>query len=457
MYEQNAALLKEVNKSLYYQIKDVPIDENKYEVRETKTGVPTIKLNSMGKELYLHSRYNPTREADLYADEQYDSHITEYIVIGFGFGYHIQSLVKKNRNIRLYILENDPVVFKMALENVNLRNIVGNSAVTIILEKEPEQFLRILEKLVSSPGRKLLTYLPSIQAMGESFTDVKYLLEEYRINRRAADSMSILESNFYENVKNYQAYVDCIFGAYRDIPIFIVSAGPSLDKNVELLKLVKDKGLVISVGKAVKALVQAEVQPDFIVVSDAGDSIYSDQLKNVDIDVPIIALSTCDKSIMKHYNGYKLIAFQKEFQLSEEYAKEKGLQLINTGGSVATTALDIALRLGGNPIVFVGQDLALTDGRSHAKGIPSSRAIEYTNSLRQVEGIYGNPVYTTKSLYMFLKWIENRIAKEPEVSFIDGTEGGARIKGTEIMNLQEVMDKYLSNSGIKINKSILWD
>lgn len=164
------------------------------------------------------------------------------------------------------------------------------------------------------------------------------------------------------------------------------------------------------------------------------------QLKGLDIDVPIIVLSSCDKNVMLNYKGRKYIALQNGYPPAEEYAKVNNYLLVETGGSVATTGLDVAIRMGCNPIVFVGQDLAFTDKRTHSKQT-FSKDIIHSHSLRDVEDVYGDIIQTSKNLYIYLRWIQNRISEEKDIKFIDATEGGVRIKGTKVMKLGNVVDR----------------
>lgn len=453
MYGENAALLKQLNDFLYYKINKTTVDSTRYHIMDSKIGCPTIRIVSGEKGIYLHSIYNPLREAEIYIEEQYAQEISEYIVAGFGFGYHIQKLLEKSPDVQIYIIESNLNVFRAAMENINLRGIFENNNISIFLEEHPETYANRLEELLSVPQRKLLVHLPTVQSMDEDFTEVKYLLEEYRLNKRAYKSALILEENFHENINRYNALVNNVFGACEDIPIIIVSAGPSLDQNVTLLKKAKGKAIILAVGRAVKTLLKAGVEPDLIIITDPKDTIYKNQLENINITVPIIVLATGDKNVMKNYKGLKMIAFQEGYELSESYAKAHQLQIIQTGGSVATTALDVAIKMGGNPIIFVGQDLALTDGRFHAKDATASIRVAYTRNLRAVEDVYGNTIYTTKNLYMFLKWIERRIAQESGRTFIDATEGGAKIEGTNIMKLQDVLES-LSEISVEISDFI---
>lgn len=131
---------------------------------------------------------------------------------------------------------------------------------------------------------------------------------------------------------------------------------------------------------------------------------------------------------------------QRGYLPAEQYANKNNNVLVDTGELVATTGLDVAIKMGCNPIIFVGQDLAFTDNKTHSKDIFSKDIIE-NNNLRDVEDIYGNTVKTSKNLYIYLRWIQNRIYKEEDIQFIDSTEGGAKIKGTKVMRLSEVIDK----------------
>lgn len=446
MYEKNIALLRNNNAILHSKLLGISLDSAKYQVIDTKTDCPTLKVSMNGKEILLHSKYNPIREARAYIDEQFDNNISEYVVIGLGFAYHIQQLIQKGTDIKIFVLENDINVLRAAMESIDMSDIITNPQISIEFQDTVGGYISRLDELLSGPNRKLLINLPMVQIMGGEFTEVKYILEEYRINKRAIKSMDMLQENFIENIKHFDKGIDKLFNYYEGIPIFIVSAGPSLDKNINQLKQIKNKGIILAVGKAVWALSIAGVQPDLIIVTDPTSAIYRDQIKGIDIKVPIIVLSTCDKNVMVNYEGYKLIAFQEGYEPAEVYAGENNFKLVRTGGSVATTALDIAIKLGGGPIIFVGQDLAPTEGRSHARGVPVSENIKSTVNLRPVQDINGGTVFTTKNLYMYLRWIENRIEEEPQVKFVDATEGGAKIKGTEIMKLQDAINKYTEDT-----------
>lgn len=407
--------------------------------------MPTVQVNMGDKSFMLYSKYDPSRDSKAFAEEAYDENTENYIVYGLGLGYHIselEQLIKmKGTNYHIYIVEANAGILKVAEENINLDGILKNDNITLIIMADEKKSYEKLNKILLMKNTKILIHKPSLSVIPEKFNELKYLLEEYVMKQNSINSAyQLLNINFESNIKNFDEIVDTLFAKYKNKSLYLVAAGPSLDKNIHKLKNIKGKGIILSVGRAVRSLIAAGVIPDYIIITDPGNWLYNMQLKGLDIDIPIIVLSTCDKNVMLNYKGKKYMALQEGFVLAENYAKDNRHSLIETGGSVATTGLDIAIRMGCNPIVFVGQDLAFTNNKTHSN-TTFSRDISMSRSLREVEDIYGKSTYTSKNLYIYLRWMQNRIAKEKDIKFIDATEGGAKIQGTKIQKLSEVIDE----------------
>jgi hypothetical protein len=140
--------------------------------------------------------------------------------------------------------------------------------------------------------------------------------------------------------------------------------------------------------------------------------------------------------------------------------EEKGV--IKVSGSVATTCFEASLFLGSDPIIFVGLDLAYTDGLTHTKGssfmhmgpnnLSKFQTMEMqikdrmqTTDIQWVEGIKGEKVPTSSQMLAWKNWLEYQIAKT-QIKCIDATEGGAKICGTEIIPLEEAIRIYCRES-----------
>ena len=441
-YQNNINLLKKNYPNILKDIIKIIPNKNTYEIIETKTNQSTVKINQKDKSYFLHSKYNPNREAKNIAEKNYDESIENYIVFGLGFGYHVEELMSMAPNSNFYIIETNKEIFRLALENIDLSNIIRNSRAKLFITDDIVEINEILKEVLIKENIKIVLHNPSFKTMSENLLELKYLLEEFKMKEDSVEKFApTLNENFKSNIKNYDDNVDILFNKYNNIPLYIISAGPSLDKNIKELKKAKGKGVILSVGRAVRSLLKENIEPDLIIIIDPQDFVYNSQLKGLDIDIPIIVLSTCDKNVMLKYKGQKLIALQEGYTPAEEYAKQHNHKLVQTGGSVATTALDVAINMGCNPIIFVGQDLAYTDGKTHSQST-YSKSIERYKNLREVEDIYGNTVHTPKNLYSYLRWIQNRIELEKNVKFIDATEGGAKIEGTEVLTLKETIRRY---------------
>jgi hypothetical protein len=422
------------------------LNNQKLELISTKQpNMHTVKATIDNKSYLFYSKYDPNRDSKAFAEEIYDRNIENYLIYGLGLGYHInllEDLINANgKSYHIYVIECNENILKLADENVNLDRILNNENITFIMMRNEKRFYQRLNKILSIDNIKIGIHKPSLKIISEEYIELKYLLEEFQIKQNTINSTKeILEKNFVDNIKNFNGNVDILFNKYINKPLYLISAGPSLDKNIHELMKVKDKGIILSIGRAVRPLLLAGIVPDYIIITDPSDYLYDVQLKGLDIDVPIMVLSTCDKNVMLNYKGFKYIVLQEGYPLAEEYAKTNNHKLVKTGGSVATTGLDVAIRMGCNPIIFVAQDLAFTENRTHSKNTFSKDIIE-SNSLRDVEDIYGNIIQTSKNLYIYLRWIQNRISKEKNIEFIDATEGGARISGTKVMKLSEVIDR----------------
>ncbi|NMA84923.1 MAG: motility associated factor glycosyltransferase family protein, partial [Epulopiscium sp.] len=101
--------------------------------------------------------------------------------------------------------------------------------------------------------------------------------------------------------------------------------------------------------------------------------------------------------------------------------------------------------MGADPIVFIGQDLAFTGGKDHAEGTMYDKRKPNLKKKRkiQVKGNVEEYVYTDDTFKTYLDWFQDAIASDQtDRRYINATEGGAYIEGTEVMTLQSAIEKY---------------
>ena len=114
----------------------------------------------------------------------------------------------------------------------------------------------------------------------------------------------------------------------------------------------------------------------------------------------------------------------------------KKIELVSTGGSVSTTAIDLCIRYGCRQVICLGLDLAYTNHQSHVSGALSRIATDGQESRYQVQSVDGGVVDTIPSLNAFRKWIEKRIKGENGVQFIN-ISCGAYIDGMDNLRPEE--------------------
>jgi hypothetical protein len=265
-----------------------------------------------------------------------------------------------------------------------------------------------------------------------------------------------------------------LHGAFAKKPCVIVSAGPSLSKNIKGLHALAGRALVIAGNRSVAPLKHEGIAPDLVVVADPIDLRY--QLGNGQLD----GAGALVLDLVVHPGMYELTARRHFTYTSVQSVHDTtfgalGQQgMLRAGGSVATTSLALALELGCEPILFVGQDLAISGDRYYVEtaldgaarvsvsggvgtfeglssdlinavrelhgGVPDSR--KPVQSFLTVRGWDGQPIHTSLQFDTYRRWLEKRVAElEGSVRVINCTEGGAYIQNMEHLPLAQVTEQ----------------
>lgn len=217
-------------------------------------------------------------------------------------------------------------------------------------------------------------------------------------------------------------------------PVIIVSAGPSLNKQIDLLKKYQNSFIIICVNQVFKLLLDNGITPDIVISLDSGstpnwkrDEIPKNTFMFLDVGVSKHYLEAMNNNCFFTSTNNDLISLMEDFGAS--------VNILPTGGSVATSAYALARHLGCNPIVFIGQDLALTDGKDHADGYKDTYSKSFLEERTRlgfyVPGYYGGYVKTERQLNFYLKWFEEAFKIDKDTIIFNSTEGGANIAGAK--------------------------
>lgn len=399
-------------------------------------------------------------------------------VLGFGLGHHIKELIDMaSPQAFILVIEPDLAVFKAALSEIDLYPLLKKH-VGLAIGEDPLSATRI--RLDTYYGFFTLSRIrfvehpPSTQRTPDYFKKIKENLQEAaRMGLRNVATLNKFAPQWQKNIlENLPTIINSpgvnrFFGRFRDVPAIIVCAGPSLDKNVSHLKEAEGKALIVCVDTALRTLLSHSITPDLIVSIDSQEKNYR-HIKGIEIEGPFLVVApVIYPEIIKELSlpvfitdyGHPMVDWIEGFIGPKGYTK--------VGGSVAHTCFDLLVQSGANPIIFVGQDLAYTDGKLHTDRV--SYMDEWLESLDKfgtletkirermregklvlVEGQDGNKIMTSYQMSGWLGWFEIQIERIKAIC-INATEGGAKIKGCAQMSLKEAIRRFCKD-GVNIRR-----
>ncbi|MBD8025408.1 motility associated factor glycosyltransferase family protein [Ureibacillus sp. Re31] len=442
------------------------MDDNEYEVEilteyilnieVAKSGNETLKIN----EYHVHSKYNPIIESERIAEKEYSMNCT-HIVFGYGKGYVVDSLLRKMKNESIIIVDPLIAMGKIQIEERHKNcekiyyweeksiNTLGYLISTISEGKALKIKVIVTpnyDKLFVKNYRDLLIYLRDFQ----NKTQINYNTEVFFANQwqrnfsinvpmiAKDESLSVLHNQF-------------------DLPIVLAAGGPSLTKQLPLLKKIQEHVIIIASGSTVNSLLAADLEPDFVISIDGGEPNYK-HFKDLQFDKARLIYSPYN-----HYGVRK--SFRKRGYVFTQVSQEEvgkylldnigiNLPVLAGGGTVAHYGVTVAGLFNSGPIAMIGQDLAYTNNQTHAKGNKFAKEVEELSELNveliPVEGYDGETVYTSRD-FLSMKMVFEEIIRfyKPLVPIYNCTEGGVKLKGYEQMSFKDFVDTYVETTKVK--------
>lgn len=446
---KNLDLLFKTDKKLYKYVIDSRLscgsEERKYQIEWNRIfDISMIIEKEKREKINICSFGNPWQEALLYVHSINDN-ADVCIIFGFGLGYHIQEMAAMYPNMEIYVLENDIEQIRTAINYRNMTDILANRRIHIIYCNEILEYAGNLERITQKYDGYIIDckmWMPSVKAIENN--ELKELLEQYNISFFSMEYFkNDLIRNFDNNISLNDDNIDDIRKNVIGKNVILIAAGPSLENELVSLKDVLESNerqniCVICVGKISRKLLENKIKPDYIAVTDAKDSTRWQISGIEDCGIPLLYLSTAASNVVSSYTGKRYIAYQNGFEKAEKMAEIKKNTLFDTGGSVATFVIDVAIRFKCKSLICVGLDLGYAGESSHALGV--GKKIVDKNRLKKVEAVGGEVIYTNKNLDLYRKWIEKRVLNEKNINMINASHG-ARINGMEEKSIKDIFRK----------------
>lgn len=469
VYEKNMEALKEKYPVWEYILKNVKRKKRNFDViaEQSLMGETILKVKKDEKELYLNGKYAPSAVIDRWFEKQ--GEIEEYapiVIVGISNGEHIRQImerVPKTCNILIY--EPSLELFRRSMQEVDLSFIFQPDVPVGLMVKGINENERAayFHYFISYDNMTLLRYYicGNYQELFPEDTEEfivrlkKYVSDIHVAWNTRVRYTDVRAVNVLANLHHlYEGYsIRELYGMLPvDVPVIIVSAGPSLNKNILDLKKAVGKACIIATDTAMKPLLDNGIFPDLFVIIDG---LKPELLfKHKDISkVPMVTMTAVSTEPMSLHKGKKFFyaagsAFEDELtgDISiQNGAGERIIPHLVTGGSVATSAFSLGLNMGTRTVILVGQDLAMTDNKTHADGTFKEKMDKVdvdSDEYFEVESVDGGKVLTRNDFDLYRQWFEDHIIEWSHVKVIDATEGGALIHGSKIMTLKKAVQKY---------------
>ncbi|MDF2549485.1 MAG: hypothetical protein K0S07_552 [Chlamydiales bacterium] len=447
-------------------LKEMP-DLAKLKVTKTRQG----ELNLFDEELnsYFHSNYSAQKEAEAFVGNLKLKTPSLLYIYGIGMAHSYRALLpwlKSDPGNYLIYLEDDPRVIKELLLQDSVRDLFLDKQVVVapLESKTGEELDDLAYQFIHMPFQ--------IQALEHYERKKNDRFKEIQLKIMHASAytnfvgMEFLGhgasffQNFYQNVLHMGESHSAahLFGQFQGIPAIIVGAGPSLNRNLNLLKTLKERAVIFAGGSGINALTSQGMLPHFGASVDPNAEQYKRMSRQSGHEVPFFYKTRVHHRSFLSLHGPRLyLSGNTGYPISDWIDRELGSggQRVTEGHNVLHMLIDVAHKMGCNPIIFVGMDLAFSELSSYASGVvdkPNVSQAEITKQTHLNDNAFLRPGFDGKPVYTLWKWVAearytaNYAKEHPETTFINATEGGLGIEGIANSSLADVAKAHLNKT-----------
>lgn len=461
MLVDNRSIMKAKNNILFERLNHLANEDSTMEVVESKIGVPTLIMHHNGQVISYHSRYNPIREAETFVHSQIDSQTTYVLFVGVGLGYNVKALIENYPKVRFSVFEPNLEMMAAFLNHVNLAKVKPQQIDQIFQDvKDLAKVERFFDKLEESTV-KIIIHPIAEKYFAENINGFLEMLKNY-LDQKKGNILTELKfqtrwtmnaiANLGEVIQSPDFFHDLNYEKLKSKPVLIVSAGPSLNEELERIRTIKQEGsaYIFAVGSTVNVLINNDIMPDALFLYDPlpFTSNVVKKIKELNLNIPLIFGSTVAYEVLHEYPGKKIHFITSQDSISPELIKDSELVIVPDASTIAAVALFIIGKVQMGPIIYVGQNLSITKEKAYAEGTGHYNTKVTEEKLQGYEQVLSttNEVIYTDSAYKdmaeAIKLNIERLGLQGKV--INTTQNGLPIEGTIFMSLQEVMAKYLT-------------
>ncbi|EGM0244378.1 motility associated factor glycosyltransferase family protein [Campylobacter coli] len=334
--------------------------------------------------------------------------------------FHILDFSSELQSARLMVLENDKLQAQDYTELCSSKPFFQFSRI-YFLELMSHYYERFHEDILGLNKKLAENFKNSIVSYGNDPLDALQGIEQFVYNL----PQMITHPSYKELLSKRKGISDTAI---------IVSTGPSLTKQLPLLKKYASKATIFCADSSYPILAKHGIKPDYVCMLERTEitaEFFNHDFGEFDKDIVFICAGVVHPKAIEYLKGRNLVITQKVLAFPY-YINLKDFSYAAVEFSVAHMSYFLSVLLNHKNIIFIGQDLAYAEnGNSHPDDYQNSANYEsqmYKHILTEAYG--GKKEIKTHEVWIFFKQILEAMIIKYHITTYNCTEGGARIEGT---------------------------
>ena len=419
---------------------------------------PSASLRTAdGRMVRLHSARNPEREAEQFVESALGNlpggAPPVVMVIGPGLGYVLDVIERRAPGTRIIAIEPFPALANAMLDRRDWRDWIESKRLTLLVGPEypgAGDVGRLIDERAAEAAAivehpVIAREFPALAAKARQAAE--HIVRGAKLNAEARRHFA--GRYLLNTLKNLPAILEegdaaSLRDLFTGVPVVVVAAGPSLDRALDELRRLQEHALIVAVDTTLRPLGAAGIRPHLVVAVDPSELNARHLLDLDDVEGSwLVTEGSIDPRVMPQFQG-RVFTFKVSDHEPWRWLRTQGVErgTLRAWGSVLTTAFDLVLSMGCEPIAFVGADLSYPGGVHYCRGTANeSPEVQDASDAVRAEGfalaarthrratveaidVAGQPIASTPQFLQFRDWLVSRAAEAQPRRIVNATGGG---------------------------------
>ncbi len=369
---------------------------------------------------------------------------------GFGNGILFKALLQNKNHQHIVVFEKDIEIIWVIFHILDFSNELQNARLMVLNTNKLE--IQDYNELCSSKPFFQFSRIYFLELMSHYYE--RFHEDVLELNKKLAENFkNSIVSHGNDPLDALQGIEQFVYNlpqmithpSYKELlskrknlsdTAIIVSTGPSLTKQLPLLKKYASKATIFCADSSYPILAKHGIKPDYVLSLERiplTSEFFNNDFGEFDKDILFVCAGVVHPKAIEYLKDrnrkYLIIPRYLYFPI---YIKLKYFDFLYNTPSVAHMSYFLSVLLNHKNIIFIGQDLAYAEnGNSHPDDYQNSANYEsqmYEHILTEAYG--GKKEIKTHEFWIFFKQILEAMIIKYHITTYNCTEGGARIEGT---------------------------